>query len=362
MSIRVVSAPGNFIKFQFLNNAVPHLKQFWQFTFANQVTVVNEGLRTRSAGLIICDVDGLKIVNDTLGHNTGDAILKAVAKILKDSFRSGDLVARIGGDEFAVLLPDRTAQAFEVDCRRIRESINRYNTENPTVPISLSIGFAVSKETPPDMNALFKEADNNMYREKLHRQKSTRSAIVQALIKALEARDFITEGHGDRLQNLIESFAHALGLPEREISDLRLLAHFHDIGKVGIPDSILFKPERLTEEEMTIMRQHCEIGYRIAKSAPDLAPIADWILKHQEWWNGKGYPGGLSGKDIPLECRMLGIADAFDAMTNDRPYRKALSQTAAIAELRRCSGTQFDPNLIEPFIELLNTQHLSGKK
>lgn len=313
-----------------------------------------EEVRNSPAGLIICDVDGLKIVNDSLGHNTGDAVLKAVAAILKKSFRAGDLVARIGGDEFAVLRPVNAANIYEADCRRIRENIERYNTENPTVPISLSMGFAVSKETQPDMNALFKEADNNMYREKLHRQKSARSAIVKALIQALEARDYITEGHGERLQNLIESFAHALSLPNRRIGDLRLLARFHDIGKVGIPDSILFKPGRLTEEEMAIMRQHCEIGYRIAKSAPDLAPIAEWILKHQEWWNGKGYPGGLAGQGIPFECRMLGIVDAFDAMTNDRPYRRALSKADAIAELRRCKGTQFDPDLVEPFIALLD--------
>ncbi|MDR3564928.1 MAG: diguanylate cyclase [Negativicutes bacterium] len=312
-----------------------------------------ESARNSSAGLIVCDVDGLKIVNDTLGHNMGDTILKAVATTLKDSFRPGDLVSRIGGDEFAVLLPNNSTQALEADCRRIRDKIDHYNTENPTVPISLSIGFALSRESPVDMNALFKEADNNMYREKLHRQKSARSAIVHALMKALEARDFITEGHGERLQQLIESFATALGLPESGNADLRLLARFHDIGKVGIPDSILFKPGNLTEDEFVIMRQHCEIGYRIAKSAPDLAPIADWILKHQEWWNGNGYPIGLTGEDIPLECRMLGIADAFDAMTSDRPYRQAMSKTAAISELRRCAGTQFDPQLVEPFITLV---------
>jgi len=315
-----------------------------------------EGVPGGQAGLIVCDVDGLKIINDTLGHNMGDRILKAVAETLKTSFRPGDLVARIGGDEFAVLLPANSAQVFEADCRRIRDKVDRYNAANPTVPISLSMGFAVSQDQPLDMNALFAEADNSMYREKLHRQKSARSAIVQALMKALEARDFITEGHGDRLQDLVESFGAAVGLPESSFADLRLLARFHDIGKVGIPDSILFKPGRLTEEEWVVMRQHCEIGYRIAKSAPDLAPIADWILKHQEWWNGKGYPLGLQGEDIPQECRMLAIADAFDAMTSDRPYRKAMNRDLAIAELQRCAGSQFDPKLVTTFAALVERQ------
>ena len=152
---------------------------------------------------------------------------------------------------------------------------------------------------------------------------------------------------------MVEAFARKLGLPERNLADLRLFAHFHDIGKVGIPDSILFKAGPLDSEEWKIMKQHCEIGHRIAISTPDLAPIATWILKHQEWWNGKGYPLGLKGEAIPLERRLLSITDAFDAMTNDRPYRKAVPAPVALAELRRCSGSQFDPELVEHFIELV---------
>lgn len=311
-----------------------------------------EKQRDGIAGLLICDVDGLKIVNDSLGHNAGDDILKNVAKILQQSFRAGDVIARIGGDEFVVLLNTNSGKIFDNACRRIKYHIAVYNSKNP-MPISLSTGFALSRQSPPDMNSLFKEADNNMYREKLHQKLSARSAIVKGLIKALEARDFITEGHGDRLQSMVEAFARKLGLPERNLADLRLFAHFHDIGKVGIPDSILFKAGPLDSEEWKIMKQHCEIGHRIAISTPDLAPIATWILKHQEWWNGKGYPLGLKGEAIPLECRLLSITDAFDAMTNDRPYRKAVPAPVALAELRRCSGSQFDPELVEHFIELV---------
>ena len=309
--------------------------------------------RDSPAGILVLDVDGLKVINDSLGHNVGDAILQAVAKILKKSFRSGDIVARTGGDEFTVLLPHNSAPLFEAICQKIQEQIERYNAENPPVPISLSMGFAVSGEAPPNINALFKEAGDRMYRGKLHRQQSARSAIVQALKKALEVRDFMTEGHGDRVESLMESFAKALDLPAQSIPDLRLLARFHDIGKVGIPDSVLFKPGKLTEEEYAVMRRHPEIGYRIAQSAPDLAPIADWILKHQEWWNGGGYPLGLAGDDIPLACRMLSIVDAFDAMTSDRSYRKAMRQDEAIREILKCAGTQFDRRLVGPFVMLV---------
>jgi diguanylate cyclase (GGDEF)-like protein/PAS domain S-box-containing protein len=312
-----------------------------------------EKQRDKPVSLLMCDVDGLKIVNDSLGHGAGDEILKNVADILRHSFRPGDIISRIGGDEFVVLMTPNSIKSCENACQRIKKHIQKYNDENPTLPISLSLGYAVSRQFPVDMNSLFKEADNNMYREKLHQKNSARSAIVQGLVKALEMRDFITEGHGDRLQNLVEDFARALGLPESSMPDLRLLAHFHDIGKVGIPDSILFKPGPLTLEERSTMQKHCEIGHRIAMSTPDLAPIAGWILKHQEWWNGKGYPLGLKEDAIPLECRILSIVDAFDAMTHDRPYRKGLDPSVAAQELHRCAGTQFDPYLVDRFAKLL---------
>jgi HD-GYP domain-containing protein (c-di-GMP phosphodiesterase class II) len=203
------------------------------------------------------------------------------------------------------------------------------------------------------MGEVFKAADDNMYREKLHSSLSVRSAIVHTLAKALEARDFVTDGHADRLQSLVVALAVAVGLPESELSDLRLLGRFHDIGKVGIPDHILFKPERLTDEEFDIMKRHCEIGYRIAQSSPQLAPIADWILKHQEWWNGEGYPLKLKGDEIPLACRMLAIVDAYDAMTNDRPYRQAKSVDEAIAELESFAAIQFDPELVQLFKQIV---------
>ena len=156
--------------------------------------------------------------------------------------------------------------------------------------------------------------------------------------------DFIAEGHAERLQDIVISMGEVLGLSERNLGDLRLLAQFHDIGKVGIPDRILFKPGRLTSEESNEMQQHSEIGYRIAQSSPDLLPIADQILKHHEWWNGGNYPSGLEKNNIPLECRILAIADAYDAMISDRPYRKAMSQEQAFRELINNTGIHLTPN------------------
>jgi diguanylate cyclase (GGDEF)-like protein/PAS domain S-box-containing protein len=305
-------------------------------------------------GIIICDLDGLKFVNDTLGHQSGDQMLIQIAEILRNNFRSSDIIARIGGDEFAVLLSETDPEVVEQMMQRLRLSVQDCNSTEPEIPLSLSMGHALDEERTADMQALFREADNRMYREKIQREGSARSAILQALTSSMQARDFDTEGHCDRLQELAASLARSLNLSQDVINDLHLLARFHDLGKVGIPDHILFKPGSLTEEEWYQMRQHCEIGHRIASSVSDLEPIADFILKHHEWWDGRGYPLGLSGKDIPLPCRILAIADAYDAMTSDRPYRNAMSQHRAVQELRRCAGTQFDPDIVEKFIQILD--------
>ncbi|HAU31191.1 MAG TPA: hypothetical protein DCW46_02690 [Desulfotomaculum sp.] len=320
--------------------------------FEEEMRRLEEG-RHSSVGMIICDVDGLKLINDTFGHSTGDGLLVAAAGVIKNPFRTGDMVSRIGGDEFAVLLPDCDRQQVESACRRIAFNVKRYNEKHPELPLSISMGFAVRKGTSVSMLDLFKEADDNMSREKLHRSRSARSAIVQALMKTLEARDFITENHSKRLQGLVTNLARAAGLPDYKLSDLRLLARFHDIGKIGLADRILFKPGPLTAGEVLEMQRHCEIGSRIAQSVPDLLPIADWVLKHHEWWNGQGYPLQLKGEEIPLECRILAIADAYEAMTGNRPYRNAISKERAVDEIRKYAGLQFDPLIADYFIESL---------
>lgn len=169
----------------------------------------------------------------------------------------------------------------------------------------------------------------------------------------LEARDIITQGHSDRTEKLAVKLSEYMGLSQRQIDDIRLLAIFHDIGKVGVPDNILFKKGTLTDDERLKMQRHTEIGHRIAISSPELAHIADWILLHHEWWDGNGYPLRLKGEEIPEECRILAVVDAYDAMTKSRPYRSAMTHEEAVAEIKRCSGTQFDPYVVEKFLEVI---------
>ncbi len=307
--------------------------------------------RGGAVGLIIVDVDGLKVVNDALGHEAGDELLRRTARTLTECFRQEDLVARIGGDEFAILLNDATVEDLRLAGRRIMMRVEQDNCGNPPT-LSLSLGFAAGRDNGPPMRELFRAADDNMYRDRLYRGRSARGAIANILRRLLTERDEATEERGSRLETLVQRLGLAAGLSEEQLGDLALFAQFHDVGKVGVPDTILSKAGPLTPQERGAVERHCDVGYRIASASSELMPIAEWILRHHEWWNGKGYPLGLTGEAIPFECRLLAIADAYDAMTSDRPYRKAMSHKAAVAELRRCAGSQFDPKLVDIFLGL----------
>jgi diguanylate cyclase (GGDEF)-like protein/PAS domain S-box-containing protein len=304
---------------------------------------------------IVCmDLDGLKLVNDTLGHEQGDEHLRICANILRKSFRASDILARVGGDEFVALLPKADLKAGEKIVSRIRSRIDSFNHEQKgEIPVGLSIGLACALEDEPDLNQVYRQADDFMYRDKLNRDINARSQVMKALMAALEERDFITSGHAHRLEELCLRLGRQVNLSSSQLSDLNLLAQVHDLGKVGIPDHILFKPGPLNEQDWEIMRQHPEKGYRIAQSTSDLAGIADLILKHHERWDGKGYPLGLAGEEIPIECRILAIVDSFDAMINDRPYRKRVPVEEGLLELQKCSGSQFDPYLVDHFLEIM---------
>lgn len=324
-----------------------------RYYFENEIIKL-QSREIKSLFVAIFDLDGLKLINDTMGHNAGDNYLKTSAQIIINAFPASSIISRIGGDEFSILIPDKTKVEIQKYISSFNENIEKFNQGNQIIQLSISIGYAFNEGENINIHEMITEADNRMYRVKLHRNKSMKSEIVQTMKNLLEARDFITEGHANRMEELAVNLAMAVGMSEKDISDIRLLAQFHDIGKVGIPDAILFKSSKLTTEEFEIMKRHTDIGHRIAEASVDLLPIADFILKHHEFWDGKGYPFGIKGTEIPIECRILSIVDAYDAMTNDRPYRKALSKETALLELKRCGGTQFDSNLVDDFIELMN--------
>lgn len=303
--------------------------------------------------VIACDIDGLQMTNETLGHVAGDQRLIMAGVLLSGVVEKGDILARVGGDEFALVRPGTSIAQAELLCRQLRDSVEAYNGQNHDLYLSISFGYAVANSKPLELNVLLRDADNLVRREKLLHSQSTRSGLVKTMMTLLEARDFITEGHAERLEDLVSALAAEIGFALNKLDAMKLFAKFHDIGKVGISDVILFKPGALNVVERQQMCRHSEIGYRIALSSMDLMHIAEWILRHHEWWNGSGYPIGLSGEEIPLECRILSIADAYDAMTSDRPYRKAMPAEAAMEELRKFSGIQFDPHLLDPFQTVL---------
>ncbi len=314
-----------------------------------------ENSREYPISVISTDLDGLKLINDTMGHHSGDRLLKAAGDLLHKSLRSSDMLARIGGDEYAALLPNTDHKTSEKIAKRIRNNIARHNSENPDMPISLSLGLATAADNEAPLQAIFKMADDLMYRDKLYSSYSVRNKVVNSLMTALAERDYITEGHAARLQEICMMLGEKLNLNSSQLSDLALLSQVHDLGKVGIPDKILFKPGKLEDDEWEVMKMHLEKGYRIALSSHELSSIADLVLKHHERWDGKGYPLGLKGEEIPLLCRILSVVDAFDAMTHDRPYQVAVSDREALAELKRFAGKQFDPHIVDLFIQLQET-------
>ena len=304
-------------------------------------------------GIIMSNIDEMRLINESLGLGWGDRILNATAMALRASLPLDSLVARTGDDEFAALVLNCTEAELQRFCDAIRAEINRSSVMDGSIRFSVSLGYASGSPSDAPLDKLLELATKHMRQDKLSQSHAARERIFESLQAALSTRDFIAHQHANRLWALCQPLAKSAALPRRRLRGLKLLTQYHDIGKVGIPDQLLFKPGPLTPGEMSTMKLHVEIGHRISQSIPDLFSIADLLLKHHEWWDGSGYPLGLSKEKIPLECRIFSIVDAFDAMTHDRPDRQAFSGKEAAAELQKSAGSQFDPVLVDKFLAIL---------
>lgn len=302
--------------------------------------------------ILIVDIDGLKLINDTLGHYSGDQMIITVARLLESCFAHLGVISRIGGDEFGIIILSQPVHIIESALKQLRHSVDITNQTQEPFNLSLSYGYGFHDEGTVNIDMLYQVADNDMFQNKLLKASSVKNNLVKTLMKTLEVKDYITEGHADRMDHLAMLIGQSLSLTQSQLDRIQLLAKFHDIGKVGIPDSILKKPGSLTPDEWKIMRTHSQIGEKIANESSELRNISHLILKHHEKWDGTGYPLGLVGKNIPIECRILSIVDAYDAMTNDRPYRKAMPHDEVVQELMTFRGRQFDPDLIDLFFQL----------
>ncbi len=304
--------------------------------------------------IIVADVDNLKFINDTMGHHAGDEMLITCAQLLKHSVRKCDTVARIGGDEFAILLPHTDRETTIKVKERIYRQFNKHIKENPDTALNISLGFSTNTTTEKPLIETYKEADNEMYRNKLARNPKNRENILNLLMNTFNEKELMSSGHTERINKLTVEIGKKIGLTSEHLNNLTLLSHIHNLGNTGISNRVLRKTGELNPEEWEEIKMHPIIGYRIIQASRDFQEISTLVLYHHERWDGTGYPYGLKGEEIPIECRILAIVDAFEALTSNRPYRKALSSKEALGEIKRCAGTQFDPHLVEAFLDLFS--------
>ena len=322
-----------------------------RYSFEEKIQELNES-ENLPLGIIMGDVNGLKLVNDTLGHLEGDKLLISVANVLREICSEfTKYIFRWGGDEFIILLPN----AGEVQCEEIINKINNKceEVEHEFIQLNIALGEAIKVTLEEDIYSCIKKVEEKVYRTKLLEKKSIKSSIINSLKKSLQEKSFETNEHTERVSKYAKAIGKKMNLKKDELDELMLTAQLHDIGKIGIDEQILMKPGKLTIDEFEIMKTHAEKGYRIINASSDLDTIAKYVLGHHEKWDGSGYPLGLKGVEIPLISRIINVVDSYDVMTNNRPYKKAMAQNEALHELERCSGSQFDPKIVNIFKEYM---------
>ncbi|MCC6446256.1 MAG: diguanylate cyclase [Armatimonadetes bacterium] len=329
----------------------------------------------RRFAVILMDLNNFKLFNDTYGHPVGDQVLKRIAGILSSLCPAPYTVGRYGGDEFFALLPGADAAAAESLAETIRQRVDREGFTQPgqsrVIPVSLSFGVALYPDDSQNRYELLTVADANLFRSKHHGGQVFLSGdngnyspepgmkefgTLEALLSAVDNKDHYTRRHSEQVTDFSLMIAEEMGLSEETLRTIRIAALLHDLGKIGIPDHILRRPGPLSDPEFEIMKQHTVLASQIVGSISGWETMLEGIRSHHERYDGSGYPDGLAGSDIPLIARLMAVADAYSAMTTDRPYRKAISHDEALAEIRRTSGSQFDPEIVSAFLRAVHRQ------
>jgi diguanylate cyclase (GGDEF)-like protein len=297
--------------------------------------------------IIVTDVNGLKLTNDAYGHDMGDKLLIKVSDILKSSCRKEDIICRVGGDEFVVLLPGIDKEkAEEITDRIVEES---HSASLDSVIISLAVGYATKNRHDKDILEVYKEADNKMYKNKLRYGKIMRNKTIETVLLNINNKYDNEQIHTERVSQYCEGIARAMNLNNNEIEDAKVAGALHDIGKIIVPPEILNKKSRLTEEDWETIKKHAVTSYQLLKSVDEYAHLAEAVLYHHERLDSSGYPEGLREDEIPLLSKIIAVADAYEAMTANRPYQKKKTKEESVKELKKCVGTQFDKNIVEVF-------------
>ena len=305
--------------------------------------------RNLPLAIIMLDVNGLKLINDAFGHAMGDLTLQRAAAIMKEECRCDDIIARFGGDEFVILLPQTGQEEAELLVKRIYTALETEIIDH--INVSVSCGWAVKQDRSENIANIFKLAEDHMYRRKLSESRSMHYKTIDTILKTLHGKSAREKLHSERVGELCESIAAALELDPEDVKEFRAIGMMHDIGKIAIDLSILDKPGSLDKMERAEIERHPELGYQLLRSINDFAKLAEYTLSHHERWDGTGYPRKLEGSEIPLQSRIIAIADAYDSMTSDRPYRSAMNREAAAKEIFSEKGRQFDPEIVKVFME-----------